>query len=497
MPSSLDLSHWLGLDLNATALSLTLLAVHVIAITAVFLDSRRRPSTTLAWLLTLVFLPGIGVLLFLLLGTTRLRRVARRSAAIASRVSAVLHEHGINDKLSGVGDGTLPTRTEAMLRLGERLATTPASQGNSVHLLNNGAATYRAIIRAIESATDHIHVEFYIIQPDPTGINLRDRLVRRAAEGITVRVLVDAVGSRSLPRSFWEPLRAAGGNAAIFRPVAKLLYRLRRRDRIDFRNHRKIVVVDGRVGFTGGINVGREYLGLDPNIGAWRDTHLELCGPAVLSLQETFAEDWLTATDQLLDEARYFPDPSDNCAGDCVVQVVDSGPDRTWSSIALLFIQAMAMARKRLWITNPYFIPSAPIETALVSAGLRGVDVCLLLPKRAGHLLITLASRSYYEALLEAGVRIFHYERGFIHAKTFVVDDWMATVGSANMDMRSFNLNFELNAFVYHGSFADKLAEQFRHDLEGATEIDAASHARRGYTKRLVQSFSRLMSPLL
>jgi len=272
-------------------------------------------------------------------------------------------------------------------------------------------------------------------------------------------------------------------------------WRRRRHYRVDFRNHRKIVVVDGRIGFTGGINVGTEYLGRDPTLGKWRDTHVRLEGPAALSLQTTFAEDWFSATGDLLDTARYFPPEPGN--GDAVVGVVDSGPDRTWSPISYVYGQAIALARERVWITSPYFVPGPDLEMTLIGAALRGVDVRLLLPGISDSWLVQQAARSYYRRFLEAGVRIFEYKRGFVHAKTMVVDSWVGTVGSANMDTRSFQLNFELNAFVYGERFADELADHYRADLRHAAEVDLeqARHVR--YPVRLLRSVARLLSPLL
>jgi cardiolipin synthase len=353
------------------------------------------------------------------------------------------------------------------------------------------------MVRAIEEARYHVHVEFYIVQPDETGRRLRETLVRRAREGVEVRVLCDALGSVHLPGDFWRPLVEAGGEAAFFRPVGRVLRRLHRRDRVDFRNHRKLVIADGRVGFTGGINVGREYLGLDPTMGYWRDTHVGITGPAVLSLQAAFAEDWVTATGRLLDDERYFPDPAGHDDGPYRVQIIDSGPDRSWSPIAHVFTQAYALARERIWVTSPYFIPTPAVENGLIGAALRGVDVRLLLPLRPDHPVAMAAASSYFPPLLEAGVRIFRYRRGFVHAKTLVVDDWVSAVGSANLDLRSFHLNFELNALVYGREFAVALAAQFLRDLEQAQETGLAHERSLGTVARVLRAGARLLSPLL
>lgn len=478
-------------------LSVAILLVHGLAISGLLLSQRRQPSATVAWLFALIFLPGVGLVVYLLIGTTRFKRIAKRSARAASRLETVLEKYGVHPKLEGATGEDLEERTYGLLRLGERLSSTPASRGNRAEILTDGAAAYLSMREAMEAARDHVHVEFYIIQPDRVGRALRDLLAEKARAGVQVRILCDAVGSSRLPADFWASVVEAGGEAAVFRPVLKILLRLRRPGRVDFRNHRKIVVVDGRVGFTGGINVGREYLGLDTGMGRWRDTHVRISGPAVLSLQKAFVQDWLTATEDLIDDERYFPDPTPEKSNRCIVQIVDSGPDRPWSPILYVYTQAIAIAQERVWIASPYFIPGATLENALITAALRGVDVRLLLPRRSDSAIVTLASRSYYSRLLEAGVRIFQYERGFMHAKTMVVDDWLGMVGSANMDLRSFHLNFELNAFVYGKEVAGQLADQFLADLDNATERTLEAQKKVSYAKRLVCAGARLLSPLL
>jgi cardiolipin synthase A/B len=469
--------------------------VHMVVIGSVLLARRRDPSATLAWILFIVIAPVVGILVYLLVGRTRMRRKVRQVGRAEAQLRDVLARYDTRARLLEVGGGLPDARTEAQIRLGNALASTPASSGNRARVLIDAAVTYRDISDAIEHAENHIHVEFYIIQPDAVGVDLRDRLVRRAAAGIEVRVLCDAVGSSALPSGFWEPLRAAGGKAADFAPLWKLIPRLRHRDRVDFRNHRKIVVVDGHVGFTGGINVGREYLGLDPSIGQWRDMHVCIEGPAVLSLQQAFLQDWLMTTGETLDHECYFSPSSSG--GNCTVQIIDSGPDRVWSSMELCYTQAITLARERIWISNPYFIPSQTIESALTLAALRGVDVRLLLPKKSDSKLVTLASRSYYDGLLQVGVRIFEYGRGFVHAKTMVVDEWVATIGSANMDMRSFRLNFELNAFVFDACLCQEVAAQFEIDLEAATEVSVETEQQVGIARRLTRAGARLLSPML
>jgi len=266
---------------------------------------------------------------------------------------------------------------------------------------------------------------------------------------------------------------------------------------VDYRNHRKIVVIDGAVGFTGGINIGREYLGLNPEIGYWRDSHVRLKGPAVLGLQQAFVEDWCLATEEILQDRDLFPLPVEPAGPGDEVLVVPSAPGLKWSPLRALYGQAIANAQDRIWITNPYFVPGRVIRLALVTAALRGVDVRLLLPSRSDHVLVSLASHSIYEELLEGGIQIYEYERGFIHAKTLVIDTWVGTIGSANMDMRSFELNFELNAFVFGADFCERLANQFRRDLQDARQVTLEGVRQTGYARRLLMAGARLLSPLL
>ncbi|MGK2856859.1 MAG: cardiolipin synthase [Thermoanaerobaculia bacterium] len=492
-------------------------ALHITVVVSILMGQRRQPTATLAWLLTVTLLPFVGALLYVLIGRTRTLRIVRRTKLAAEVLHAAFAERG---SLSWQPDSDAPDldeRTSDMLalgeRLGEKLGAARASRGNHVEMLVNGAVFYRALYEAIGAAERQIHVQFYIIQPDETGISLRDRLTEAARRGLEVRVLYDSAGSSNLYASFWRPLTEAGGRAVAFNPVSVFTSRLRRRDRIDFRNHRKLVVVDGRVGFTGGINIGREYLGLDPEIGHWRDTHLRIEGPAVLSLQEVFALDWRIGCDENASVESWFMTPSVTDEG-ALVQIVDSGPDSEWAPVEQIYFQAISSARERVWLTTPYFIPSAPIEAALVAAAMRGVDVQLLVPMKPDSVVVGLASRTYFELLLRAGARVHLYEgfrrrrrrfgrgggsgrQGFLHAKTMVVDSWMGTIGSANMDMRSFRLNFELNAFVYDRALCEEMARQFKLDLAQASEYTKESVTATSYPQKLAQQSARLFSPLL
>ncbi|MCA8979892.1 MAG: cardiolipin synthase [Planctomycetes bacterium] len=478
------------------ALAIALAVGHLAVVIWVLLTEKRQPTATLAWLQAILFLPIVGFLLYLLIGTTKAKRIAARTTRAHDHVEALVHKYGLREQSTCETENFEP-RQQALLKLGDRLASMPATHSNHAEILVDGRETYASAAASIDTATDHVHVQFYIVQPDQTGVALRDLLVRKARQGVQVRVLVDAVGSMSLPADFWKPLEDAGGLAARFNPIVRSLNRFRRHERIDFRNHRKIVVVDGRIAFTGGINVGREYLGLDPAMGNWRDTHARLTGPAVIGLQRTFAEDWYASTDELLDDVRYFPAPEPRHYGKALVQVIDSGPDRKWSPIEHIYTQAIALSEEAVWITSPYFIPSQSIESALVAAALRGVDVRVLVPEKSDSRVVTLASSSWYRDLIEAGVRIFRYQSGFVHAKTMVVDRWVGTIGSANLDTRSFDLNFELGIFLQDSEFTDQLRAQFEADLLHAREWTIEDERAVGLGLRILRALARLMSPLL
>jgi len=476
-----------------------LAAGHVVAVFWVLLDRGRQPTATLAWMLAVVFLPYIGVFAYLVIRKTRARRRSRRLARVTQRIQSVLAGH-LADGVVSVGDTISAAMVSepgfrSLVKLGQRLATVEPTRNNAVHLLVDGDAAYRSMLDAIETASHHVHVEFYIIQPDRVGTQLRDHLARKASQGVEVRVLCDGFGSIDLPGDFWDPVRQAGGHAATYQPVWSMLRLFRGWHRVDFRNHRKIVVVDGRIGFTGGINVGKEYLGEDPELGSWRDSHVRIEGPAVLAMQKAFAEDWLNATEQVVEDPSYFPG-FEAVPGTARVQIVDSGPDRTWSPIKHFICLAIGLARDRVWITTPYFIPAPSVEAALQSAALRGVDVRILLPGRSDNMLVRLASSTYYSALFDAGAKIWHYQTGFVHAKTMVVDGWLGSVGSANMDNRSLTLNFELDAFVYDRAFVEELASSFEADLTRSRPVCAAD-LRTPFYHRVASAVARLLSPLL
>lgn len=461
-----------------------LLTVWVAVAAGVILLQRRSATATLAWLLVFVFLPIVGLVLYRLLGPLRLkrkqlkRRVGRRVVEDAAGAMDLIRAHG--------HDHVQVARVPIAMR------ETPPLHADSLELYVDGASAYAAIIRDIEAATHHVHLEYYIFEPDRIGTRLRDLLVAKARAGVTVRLLVDGSGSSHLGKRFLRPLRDAGAEIAFFNPISLRWIRTRR---VDFRCHRKIVVCDSVVGFTGGMNIADAH-SAELSKTYWRDTHLRVDGAAVLALQRLFIEDWYFATDALP------PAPGDlfrlrDGTGTRVVQIVGSGPDHDQLTIHGTYFAAITRASSRVWLTTPYFVPDDAILTALCTTAQRGVDVRLLVPLRGDSRLIDLAARSYMPELVESGVKVYEYLPRFIHAKTIVIDEDLAIVGTANLDNRSFRLDFELTALAYDRELTTRLAEAFEVDLRDSRAIDAAALAQHSLFRRLGEAGARLLSPLL
>jgi cardiolipin synthase len=446
----------------------------------------RGVESTLAWIFAILAFPILGALSYVTLANPSIRRATRRR-----RLSrAAMHLQLVRRVPSA--DGRDPGGGLPLLELTAALTGLTPSSGNEVGLLAEDARAFERIEGALREARRSIWAEYFIIRNDETGHRFLDLLARRAAAGVEVHLLYDAVGSLRADSRRLRAIQAAGGQAEMFLPVNPL----RRRWAVHLRNHRKLVVVDGETGFTGGMNVGDEYSGRARNKGAqyFHDTHLQVRGPAVLDLARTFAEDWRFATGVDLTVAHM---PSPPRGGTSIVAVVPSGPDQAQNAHALVTFAGVATARRRCYLSSPYFIPDEPLVRALVTAALRGVDVRLLVPERSDVWLISAAARSYFPMLLRGGVRIFTYLPSMLHAKRLVVDGEWALVGSGNADIRSFRLNFELGALVVDPSLAAALEEGFTADLAQSREVSAAELERRGWPGRLRDGAARLLSPLL
>lgn len=473
----------------ATVLT-TVQIAYVVILAAWILLEKRPPLATLAWIFGLAAVPIGGFVVYFFLGHRRVKKNRLK------RLRARLGVRDAKDAMAGAGAAAVvalhDARARQLMQLATHVAGSPPSTCRSLRVLENGAATFDAIEAAITGAKHHVHLEYYIFEPDRAGTRMRDVLVERARAGVEVRLLVDGVGSHRLSRGFLRPLRDAGAQVARFGAVtlARVSPRL-----VNFRTHRKIAVCDGTVGFVGGINVTDDEDERVRGANALRDTHLEMTGPAVRWLQLVFLEDWHYATGHAPTTPKYFPECEEN--GTRAVQILASGPDHDLEAIKKLYFAAIASARERVLITTPYFVPDEAMLEAISTAALRGVDVRLLVPKRSDSRLVTAAGRSYYDELVAVGVRVFEYGPAMVHAKTLVVDEAFAAVGSANMDGRSFRLNFEVAAIAYDAALASELAASFERDLEHAREVRRDRSARAPLARRLGEAGARLLSPIL
>ena len=449
---------------------------------------KKEPAATFAWILVILFVPVLGIVMFWYLGRDRVRRPVRHRVA----VSAPLREK-LDDRVSGadaLGDvtfekllGDQPEEQRGVMRLATHIAGADIRAGNDVRVIVGAQPAYDALVEAIAAAEHHVHLEYYIFRGDRSGRAILDALTDAARRGVEVRLLYDGFGSAGLGRHL-RALRKAGAEASVFFPLDPI----RRASTINLRNHRKLVVVDGCVAFVGGINVGEEFL-------PWRDVNLRIEGPVCAQVQRLFAADWYFSSRRELVGEDYFP--ALDVRGDSLAQIVESGPDHTVEAIHRLYFAAIASARRRVWITTPYFVPDRAILAALQTAALRGVDVRLVVPRHSNHRVTFHAGRSFYDELLAAGVRIHEYLDGMLHTKTMVVDGRFGTVGSANLDVRSFRLNFELIAVLYGEGDVAELERIFREDLERTELVHLDSWRERPLSTRVKEGFGRLMSPLL
>ena len=455
---------------------------------------RKEPSSTIAWILTLFFLPALGAILFLLFGRDRVRWPAKKKreldAIVRAQVSSALDERADADTSTKISLASPLEQT--LFRVGARLTHLKATSGNKVDVLVDGAATYDAIGAAIDGARHHVHAQYYLIRDDATGRWFRDKLVAAAKRGVAVRLLMDGFGCFSLGSSWQRPLRKAGVRVGIFLPMRSVLLQP-----VNLRNHRKIVVVDGETAFTGGFNIGDEYRGGQmAGVGAWRDVHVRIEGPAAAELHRVFFQDWAFATSEPIDPKEYFP-RAVSPRGNATIAIVPSGPDTRTEAIHRLFFGAIVGAERQVLVTTPYFVPTESLMVAMELAAMRGVDVKLLLPARSNHRVTWHAGRSFYGQLLEAGVQLIEYEAGIVHAKTLVADTQVSLVGSANMDMRSFRLNFEVHALVHDATTAATLCGAFGDYESRSSRVELAAWRDRSWTLRLREGAARLVSPML
>ena len=469
---------------------LALLDLVLVVLTfAWILHLKKEPISAIAWCLTVLLLPYLGILLFYFFGYQSIHRPLNRKRRHSRAYR--LREPGGRGLPSDGTAAEADSNWEALARYAQRVDAFPLTGGNRVEFYSEGRPAFDSMLAAIAAAREHIHIEFFIFRPDDTGKLFVNALAERARNGVEVRLLYDAIGSHSLRSRILRPLQEAGGKVRAFLPLNPL----RRRMQINLRNHRKILVVDGKIGFGGGYNIGDEYLGKNPFFGHWRDTFYRLEGPAVPSLQRVFAEDWDFASGEHLKDSKYFPHvPGD---GSVKVQVASSGPDQEIKTIREVYFAAILKARRRLWIATPYFVPDAGLRDALCWAGRSGIDVRLLCPFRPDKWVPFLAARYYWPDMLDAGVKVYQYTKGFMHTKMMLIDGAWASVGSANFDNRSLHLNFEVTCLFYTPEAVAELEQQFQRDLASSIRLDPEVYAQRPYMSRLAENACRLLSPIL
>ncbi len=457
----------------------------------------RSVTKTLGYLLLVIFVPVLGMTFYFSFGINyRKRKIYTKKLLIDESIKAELQEKVEAYRKSNILElpAVIENRPLVALLSHSGMPGSGVFPNSEVSVLQNGEQLFPVLLAELEKAEKHIHIEYYIYENDAIGNTIKDVLIRKAAQGVEVRFIYDDFGSLSIRRTLVRELRANGVQAHPFNQIRMIMLA----NRLNYRNHRKIVVIDGVTSFVGGINVSDKYINGQGKGLYWRDTHLMIRGASSLALQQIFLADWnFCAGGAIAVDRNYFPVPELVQDGGKLVQVTASGPDSDLPNILYAMIQAVSKARKEILITTPYYIPDSSLQEALIIAALSNIEVKLLVPAKGDSFFVSLASQSYFDELLAAGVRVYRYTKGFVHAKTVVVDRKMASVGTANMDLRSFDLNFEVAAFVYDREVAGRLADDFFLDLEDAEEIDFDTWSKRSGWKVLVEKTIRLLSPFM
>lgn len=472
-----------------------LLFINIVLSVMIVFFERREPRTVWTWLLLLYFIPVLGIFLYFMIGHDFHRQHMFRTKEIEDAMYSAIskqEETIIRDEFEPE-DSRLRKYSDVVL-MNLEAADAVYSADNEVSIYTDGREKFKALYEEMQKAEEYIHIQYYIIRNDELWKPFEKLLIEKVRQGVEVRLLYDSMGSRSMKRSDWRRLREAGIQVGEFFPA--LFGRLQ--FRINYRNHRKIVVIDGKTAFVGGFNIGKEYIGLDSKFGYWRDTHLRIRGSAVLSLHIRFILDWNYAAKQnLFISDRYFKEHQGGPPGREAVQIVASGPDSKWQNIRNVYLKMISKARKNIYIQTPYFIPDETIMSAIRIAALSGVDVRVMIPCKPDHPFVYWATYSYIGDLLAAGAKCYTYDNGFLHAKGMVVDGVVSCYGTANMDIRSFCLNFEVNAVIYSVQTAEQLERLFLEDLKHCTQVTPYLYGKRSYLIRIKEQFSRLFSPLL
>ncbi|MEN4052543.1 MULTISPECIES: cardiolipin synthase [Sulfurimonas] len=447
----------------------------------------RTSQGAIAWVISLLTFPYIAVPLYWLFGRSKFNGYTTARKEAEKLVSNKLHKIVTHLQSYRPAKESLGFLEKAS----QKLAKMPYLHANDVELLIDGEVTFQSILQGIEKAKSYILLEFYIVRDDTLGVQIQEALVTKAKEGVNIYFLYDEIGSYQLSDEYIETMRRIGIEVYTFNTQKGI----KNRFQINFRNHRKIVVVDGESAWTGGHNIGDEYLSKSKRFGHWRDTHIKITGPSAIAIQKTFIEDWFWAAEYLINELQWIPRPATNA--DKKVLIIPSSPADEIETASLMFLQAINAAKERIWISSPYFVPDGAIIKALQLAGLRGVDVRILIPQKADNLLIYLASFTYFETVSSTGVKIFRYRDGFLHQKAMLLDDSHAAVSTANLDNRSLRLNFEITALIANKEFTQEVKKMFEDDFKHASEVKMADIEKMPFAFKLITRLARLTSPIL
>lgn len=452
-------------------------------IIVVVLDN-RNPVKTIAWILVLMFLPVIGLIFYFFFGRSQRRERIISKKSYNRLLKKPMAEYLLQTK------PVVPDEYSKLIHFFQHTDQAFLFEGNKIEPYIDGYSKMQALIRELYKAKQHIHLQYYIFEDDPIGRLIRDILIDKAREGVEVRVIYDDVGCWHVPHEFFDEMRRAGVEVRGFLKVRFPLFT----SRVNYRNHRKVVVIDGCVGFVGGMNIAIRYLkGL--SWGIWRDTHLCIKGRAVHGLQTSFLLDWYFVDSTLITASKYFP--KIETEGQTMAQIVTSEPIGPWTEIMQGLVMAITNAKRYFYIQTPYFLPTEQALVALQTAALAGIDVRIMLPLRADSALTHWASCSYIDDILQAGVKVYFYRKGFLHSKLMVSDDLLSTVGSTNFDFRSFEQNFEINAFMYNKETAIEMKKIFLADQKNCVQVHIKTWEARPWKHKALESVVKLLAPLL
>jgi len=467
----------------------------IIAFTIIFLE-RKNPSATLAWIMILFLLPVVGILFYFLFS----QNLSRKKIFKLTKFEEEVISSSLQTQIAEMKNGSYVFTTEAaknwkdMIRLNQVYGRAFFTEDNKISIITDGHHMLDKLLEDIANARNTINIQYFIIKNDLIGRKFIEALTEKAKQGVEVRLLIDAMGGRQLSKrtACIRELMEAGGQVAFFFPPNFKFLNMK----LNYRNHRKIVVIDGEIGYIGGFNIGKEYLGMKKKFGYWRDTHLRVLGGCVQDINARFLMDWRFASKEelVLSEAYYSTIIKAGCTG---VQIVSSGPDEGKSQVKRGYMKMITSARKNIYIQTPYFVPDNSILESLKMAAQSGVDVKLMIPCMPDHMFVYWATYAYAGELINSGARVFIYDKGFLHAKTMVVDGQVASIGSANFDVRSFKLNFEANAFLFDEEEAYKMEAIFETDMANCHELTKSVYRSRGIAIKFKESIARLLTDLL